>query len=228
MGARNSVPDHGLTACGKTRLEPENSLVSSVRTDDKEKACAEKTRALFTPSAMNSKYFNADALALYNAALARATTLPKSFFNNYVIYSRSPGRNPARAADFPRNLLASIPCLSLGPCCYLELDFWRWQGQIEINWLVRRPPVAVPALSPERGLSTSWLRTHIPEDITLPVQTGDKHRPPVLVATWLVIGDNGWLIPSRSHVAQGFAETTLTKLIGAAEKLNRIIDAEWS
>jgi hypothetical protein len=47
--------------------------------------------ALFTPSAKNSKYFNSDALALYSAALALATKLPKSFFNNYVIYTRFPG-----------------------------------------------------------------------------------------------------------------------------------------
>lgn len=50
----------------------------------------------------------------------------------------------------------------------------------------------------------------------------------MLVATWLVIRNNGWLIPSRRHVAQRFAEATLTKLVGAAEKLNRIVDAERS
>jgi PEP-CTERM motif len=43
--------------------------------------------ALFTPSAKNSPHFNADALALYNAALALAPKLPKSFFMNYVIYT---------------------------------------------------------------------------------------------------------------------------------------------
>jgi hypothetical protein len=43
--------------------------------------------ALFTPSAKKSPHFNADVLALYNAALALAPKLPKSFFNNYVIYT---------------------------------------------------------------------------------------------------------------------------------------------
>jgi len=43
--------------------------------------------ALFTPRAKNSPHFNADAMALYNAALALAPKLPKSFFNNYVIYT---------------------------------------------------------------------------------------------------------------------------------------------
>jgi len=47
--------------------------------------------ALFTPSAKNSPHFNADALALYNAALALAPKLPKSFFANYVIYTPIPG-----------------------------------------------------------------------------------------------------------------------------------------
>ena len=47
--------------------------------------------ALFTPAAMKNPHFNADALALYNAALALASHLPKSFFNNYVIYTPIPG-----------------------------------------------------------------------------------------------------------------------------------------
>jgi len=47
--------------------------------------------ALFTPSAKKSKYFNADALALYNAALAIAPKLPKSFFSSYFIYTPIPG-----------------------------------------------------------------------------------------------------------------------------------------
>jgi hypothetical protein len=59
--------------------------------------------ALFTSSAKNGKYFNSDALALYNAALALATKLRKSFFNNYVIYTRFPGRSPATSVVFPRN-----------------------------------------------------------------------------------------------------------------------------
>jgi PEP-CTERM motif-containing protein len=47
--------------------------------------------ALFTPGAKNSPHFNADALALYNAALALAPKLPLSFFKNYVIYTPIPG-----------------------------------------------------------------------------------------------------------------------------------------
>jgi hypothetical protein len=47
--------------------------------------------ALFTPSAKKSPHFNSDALALYNAALALAPKLPKSFFKNYMIYTPIPG-----------------------------------------------------------------------------------------------------------------------------------------
>ena len=43
--------------------------------------------ALFTPSVKNNPHFNADAQALYNAALALAPHLPKSFFKNFVIYT---------------------------------------------------------------------------------------------------------------------------------------------
>jgi hypothetical protein len=50
----------------------------------------------------------------------------------------------------------------------------------------------------------------------------------VLVATWLVIRNNGWLIPDRRYITQRLAEATLTKLIGTAKKLDRIVDAEWS
>lgn len=50
----------------------------------------------------------------------------------------------------------------------------------------------------------------------------------MLVACWLIIRDNGRLIPSRGHISEGFAEAALTKLVGAAEKLNRIVDTERS
>jgi hypothetical protein len=42
-----------LAGCGKTRVEPENSLVSTVRTD-KKKACAEKTSNSWTCSATSA------------------------------------------------------------------------------------------------------------------------------------------------------------------------------
>jgi hypothetical protein len=54
--------------------------------------------ALFTPSAKNSKYFNADALRLHDAALAIASKLPKSFFANHVIYVPIRGMQPALSA----------------------------------------------------------------------------------------------------------------------------------
>ena len=47
--------------------------------------------ALFTPSAKNNPHFNADAMALYNAALALAPKLPVSFFKTYMIYTPIPG-----------------------------------------------------------------------------------------------------------------------------------------
>jgi PEP-CTERM motif len=61
--------------------------------------------ALFTPSAKNSKYFNADALALYNAALALAAKLPKSFFTNYVIYTPIPGTQSCKKCGLPQEFI---------------------------------------------------------------------------------------------------------------------------
>jgi len=50
----------------------------------------------------------------------------------------------------------------------------------------------------------------------------------VLFATRLITGNNGRLVSSWGHVPQGFAEATLTELICAPEKLDRIVDVEWS
>lgn len=47
--------------------------------------------ALFTPSAMHGKGWDAGALAIYNAALAIAPNLPKSFFAPYFLYTPIPG-----------------------------------------------------------------------------------------------------------------------------------------
>jgi hypothetical protein len=76
------------------------------------------------------------------------------------------------------------------------------------------------ALSLQRGFSTPWLRTHIPQNIPLPVEAGDEHGPAVLFATGLVIGNNGRLIFDWGYVAQGLAETTVAELIGTTKKLN--------
>jgi len=65
--------------------------------------------ALFTPSAKNSKYFNSDALALYNAALAIAPKLPKSFFNNYVIYTPIPGTQSCKKCGLPQEFIGYNP-----------------------------------------------------------------------------------------------------------------------
>jgi hypothetical protein len=65
--------------------------------------------ALFTPSAKHSKYFNADALALYNAALALAPKLPKSFFSNYVIYTPIPGTQSCKKCGLPQEFIGYNP-----------------------------------------------------------------------------------------------------------------------
>jgi hypothetical protein len=49
----------------------------------------------------------------------------------------------------------------------------------------------------------------------------------MLFATWLIGGDNRRLVSSRSHVAQGFAETTGAEFVGAAEEFDGIVDVEW-
>jgi len=65
--------------------------------------------ALFTPSAKDNKHFNADALALYNAALALANKLPKSFFNNYVIYTPIPGTQSCKTCGLPQEFIGYNP-----------------------------------------------------------------------------------------------------------------------
>jgi len=65
--------------------------------------------ALFTPGAKHSKYFNADALALYNAALALAAKLPKSFFSNYVIYVPIPGTQSCKKCGLPQEFIGYNP-----------------------------------------------------------------------------------------------------------------------
>ena len=75
-------------------------------------------------------------------------------------------------------------------------------------------------LSLQRGLATPRLGTYIPQNIPLPVQAGDEHGPPVLFATWLIIGNDRRFILDRGYVAQGLAETTVAELVGAAKELN--------
>jgi hypothetical protein len=82
-------------------------------------------------------------------------------------------------------------------------------------------------LSLQRSLSTARLGTDVSEDITLPVQTGDEHGPAVLFATRLIGGNNRRLVSSRRYIPKGFAETTGTELVGAAEEFDRIVDVEW-
>lgn len=93
------------------------------------------------------------------------------------------------------------------------------------NWLALVitalwPMAGHARLSLQRSLSTPWFRTHIPQNIPLPVQAGDEHGPPVFFATRLAIGNNGRLILDRGYVAQGLAETTVAELVSAAKKLN--------
>src|SRR6202521_4434990 len=65
--------------------------------------------ALFTPRAKHSKYFNADALDLYNDALALAPKLPKSFFRNYVIYTPIPGTQSCKKCGLPQEFIGYNP-----------------------------------------------------------------------------------------------------------------------
>ena len=48
------LPSGTLAGCGKTQMEPENSLVSTERTD-KKKACVEKTSSSWTRSATSAR-----------------------------------------------------------------------------------------------------------------------------------------------------------------------------
>jgi hypothetical protein len=44
----------------------------------------------------------------------------------------------------------------------------------------------------------------------------------------LIAGNHRWVVPDRGYVAQRFVEATLTELLRAAKKLDRIINAERS
>jgi hypothetical protein len=50
----------------------------------------------------------------------------------------------------------------------------------------------------------------------------------MLFATRLIAGDERRSISLRGHVAERFAEATLTELIGATKEFDRIVDVEWS
>jgi PEP-CTERM motif-containing protein len=65
--------------------------------------------ALFDPGVKHNSHFNADALALYNAALALAPKLPKSFFNNYVIYTPIPGTQSCKTCGLPQEFIGYSP-----------------------------------------------------------------------------------------------------------------------
>jgi len=65
--------------------------------------------ALFTPGVKKNPHFNADARALYNAALALAPKLPKSFFNNYVIYTPIPGTQSCKKCGLPQEFIGFNP-----------------------------------------------------------------------------------------------------------------------
>src|SRR5580704_1226009 len=151
---------------------------------------------------------------------------PKAFSATTRFTSQFPGRNPAKPAGCRRNSLATAPCRSPELYCYLALDFWRWLARFEKNWRVRN--VSLDRLPLQRSLSTSRLGTHIAENITLPVEARNKHGPPVLFTDGLVRGNCGRLISFRGHIAERFAEATLTELVGAAEELHGIVHAEWS
>jgi hypothetical protein len=65
--------------------------------------------ALFDPGVKNNSHFDAGALALYNAALALAPKLPKSFFSNYVIYTPIPGTQSCKTCGLPQEFIGYNP-----------------------------------------------------------------------------------------------------------------------
>ena len=65
--------------------------------------------ALFDPSVKHNSHFNADALALYKAALALAPKLPLSFFANYVIYAPIPGTQSCKKCGLPQEFIGFNP-----------------------------------------------------------------------------------------------------------------------
>jgi hypothetical protein len=48
----------------------------------------------------------------------------------------------------------------------------------------------------------------------------------MLIATGLVPGNDGRLVPDGGYIAERFAEATLAEFVGAAEEVDRIVDAE--
>jgi hypothetical protein len=61
--------------------------------------------ALFDPSAKKSPHFNSEALALYNAALQLAPTLPKSFFAPFSLYTPIAGTQSCKTCGLPQEFI---------------------------------------------------------------------------------------------------------------------------
>jgi hypothetical protein len=50
----------------------------------------------------------------------------------------------------------------------------------------------------------------------------------MLFTAWLIIRNYRRIVPDRSHIPERFVETTLAELLGAAKKLDRIVNAKRS
>ena len=64
------------------------------------------------------------------------------------------------------------------------------------------------------------LGTRVMDYVALPIQAGDEHRPPMLLATRLVRANNRRLVAFGSDVSQAFAEAAPAEFGGAAKEID--------
>lgn len=78
------------------------------------------------------------------------------------------------------------------------------------------------------GIRAVGLRAGVANEVSLPIEAGDEHGPIVVIAAGLVVRKHWRLPPLRRHVTKALTKTTIAKLGGTAEELNRIVCAERS
>ena len=78
------------------------------------------------------------------------------------------------------------------------------------------------------GVRAMWLRACVSDHVALPVESRNEHGTVVLIAAWLIRGEQRRLTPLRRHISQPFTEATVTEFVGTAEELDGIIGTERS
>jgi hypothetical protein len=75
------------------------------------------------------------------------------------------------------------------------------------------------------GFGATRFRTSVPNQVPLPVETGNEHRSAVVIASRLVGRDAGRLAPFRGYIPQSFTKTAPAEFGSATEELNGVVCA---